>query len=109
MIDWDAVVGAPVTRVFGEPALYRDGGGRERCFLGVFDSAYRPVMSLGDYADVSITTVAPVLGVQLREMPCPPFQGMQLVIRGRIYSVKNVEDDGHGHAKLTLNLGAYEP
>jgi hypothetical protein len=108
MIDWDAVVGTPVTSVFGETVIYKDGAGVPNCFLGVFDSAYRPVMSLGDYADVSITTVMPVLGVQLSEMPCPPFQGMQLLIRCKTYSVKNVEEDGHGHAKLTLNLGSYE-
>jgi hypothetical protein len=109
MIDWDAVVGRPTVSVFGEPVIYTDGSGTPHCFQGVFDSAYKPVMSLGDYAEVAITTAMPVLGVQLSQCPVPPFQGMMLEIRGRIYSVKNVESDGHGHAKLTLNLGAYEP
>jgi hypothetical protein len=109
VIDWDRVVGVPTLEVFGEPVRWVDPKGRPRRFLGVFDNAYRPVMSLGDYADVSIATVAPCLGVQISKCPVPPFQGMQIEIRGRIYSVKIVEDDGHGHAKLLLNLTSFEP
>jgi hypothetical protein len=109
MIDWDRVVGRPALSVFGEPVFYTNPKGCRHCFQGVFISAYRPVASLGDYADVAITTVTPALGVQLSQCPVTPFQGMQLSIRGRIYAVKQVEDDGHGHAKLLLNLGSYEP
>ena len=108
-VDWDALVGRPTVAIFGEPVIWIDGTGAPMFLTGVFDSAYRPVVSLGDYTDVSITTLSPVLGIQLTEWPVRPFQGQQLEIRGRIYSVKNVEDDGHGHAKLILNLGAYEP
>jgi hypothetical protein len=109
VIDWDRTVGLPTLSVFGEPVVWVDPHGRPRLFSGVFDHAYRPVMSLGDYPDVSITTVAPCLGVQVSVMPTKPFQGQQLEIRGRIYSVKIVEDDGHGHAKLLLNLTSFEP
>jgi hypothetical protein len=109
VIDWEKVVGLPTLAIFGEPVVWIDHAGFPRRFSGVFDHAYRPVMSLGDYAEVSVTTVSPCLGVQLSDCPVPPYQGQQLAVRGRVYSVKNVEPDGHGHAKLLLNLGAYEP
>jgi len=111
MIDWDLLVGQPTNGIFGETVELAEASPCPRTFQGVFDSAYLEVQSLGGemIADLNITTRQPVLGVQLSTMPVEPFQGMELVIRDKIYSVKEVRPDGHGHAKLLLNLGSYEP
>jgi hypothetical protein len=111
MIDLDALVIGPTIAVFGESVELAETSPSPRTFQGVFDSAYLELPALGGevIADINITTRQPVLGVQLSAMPVAPFQGMELVIRDKIYSVKEVREDGHGHAKLLLNLGSYEP
>jgi hypothetical protein len=111
VIDLDALVIGPTIGVFGETVALADGSAAPPTFQGVFDSAYLELPALGGemIADLNISTRRPVLGVQLSSMPVEPLQGMELVIRGKIYSVKEVREDGHGHAKLLLSLGSYEP
>jgi hypothetical protein len=51
-----------------------------------------------------ITTGNPILGVQLSQFPCSPKQGDLAIVNGLIFSVKEVQTDSKGGAKLLLNL-----
>lgn len=105
-IDWDKEVLAPVMQVFGEDLLPlyapRDGAP----FLlscAVFDSEYLEISDMsGDTAGQS--TQRPVLGVRLSLFASPPAQNDTVTIpsTGKTYVVRDVQPDGHGHAKLML-------
>jgi hypothetical protein len=111
MIDLDALVIGPTIAIFGEPVTYADEQGVIQTVSGVFDSAYRALPALGgEYVmDIHSTVLVPVLGVRMSDFPVSPYQGMELTIRSNVYAIKEVQTDGHGHAKLLLNLGSYEP
>lgn len=117
-VDWDGLVLAPCMEVFGETAVYtaaaagfgdfafgESGFGSTAPFeiTGVFDEAYREVDLLDG---PGITTAMPVLGIRLAEFSSPPAQGDQLIVRGQTFVVREVRPDGHGGAKLMLNLAS---
>jgi hypothetical protein len=107
MIDFDAVVLGPVMRIFGEepdkPVRYMPAaGGAFDLADAVFDDAYAGlVMQEGG---PEVTTLQPVLGVRLALFPSPPLQDDQLYIPrvATTFLVRDVQPDGHGHAKLML-------
>jgi hypothetical protein len=83
--------------------------------VGVFDQEYMEITPLGrgpftsteamDFgATGGITEARPVLGIQLSAMLSTPTQGDTVLIGTALYVVKEVQPDGHGHAKLLLNL-----
>lgn len=85
----------PVIGVFDEQFLEVTPGGR-----GPFSAT--DAMDLG--APGGISESMPVYGVQLSAMLTAPQQGDQLTIGATAYLVREVRPDGHGWAKLLLNL-----
>ena len=117
MIDWDALVLAPVMGIFGagptgsggdQTPLYTPVGGGTTFPLAdaVFDREYLQVVLQGDGSEN--TTARPVLGVRTALFALPPQQGDRVTIPavGLTYIVREVQPDGHGHAKLMLNVVA---
>ncbi len=105
MVNWDALVLGPVVAQFGEPVTYSIGAQAPVPITGVFDEQYTEV----DLADGQpVTSAMPVLGVQLSQFPAPPQQGDTLFIQrtAETFVVKEVRPDGHGAAKLMLNLAS---
>jgi hypothetical protein len=114
-VDWDSLVIGPTVEIFGEHVRYMPvAGGKPFNITGVFDEAYIQLTPLGrggiDQENFalgspgSITTEMPVLGVQLSQFRTPPDQDDVLVVRDQRYAVKEVRLDGHGGAKLLLNM-----
>jgi hypothetical protein len=104
-VNWDSLVHGPVMEAFGEAALYMPkAGGVPFAITGVFDEAYAEVQELGDQA---VSSASPVLGVQLSQFPAPPKvkDKVTVLTSGTVYVVSVVEPDGHGWAKLFLNVG----
>jgi voltage-gated potassium channel Kch len=114
-IDWNLVIG-PCMAVFGEPVTYF-AKTASFAITGVFDEAYIELTPLGagemeERYDLSlgspshITAEMPVLGVQLTQFPptAQPMQTDTLQVRGATYVVREVRLDGHGAAKLMLNM-----
>jgi hypothetical protein len=89
--------------VFGEASTYTPAGGTAFAITGVFDEQYTDVMVADGQP---ITSTMPVLGVQLSQFTNPPQQGDTLIITrtAETFVVKEVRPDGHGWAKLMLNL-----
>lgn len=110
-IDWDAHVLGPVMSEFGEGApsieeslpLYTPRRGLAfRLADAVFDSEYEQV-TLDDAGNPS-TSHRPVLGVRTSLFEEPPAQNDTVYLPSNdiTYVVRDVQDDGHGHAKLML-------
>lgn len=109
MIDWDVLVLSPVMGIFGEgqdqaPVYTPRGGTAFTLPDAVFDRQFLAVTVAEDGSEVS--SRMPVLGVRLAACPVPPAQGDRVTIPsiGATYMVREVQADGHGHAKLLLNL-----
>lgn len=107
MIDWDALVLAPVMGIFGEdqaPVYTPRVGSAFALPDAVFDRQHLVVAIGEDGGEVS--SRMPVLGVRLARFPAPPVQGDRVTIPAiaATYLVRDVQPDGHGHAKLLLNL-----
>jgi len=109
-IDWDALVGTPVTAIFGQPVTYTPFSGIRFTLAGNFTEGFAKQGSLDD--GISMTTERPMLGVQLSAFPIgvPPQQGdeLQTVNSGsgvlETFTVKEVQLDGQGGAILVLNF-----
>ncbi|MDA8092346.1 MAG: hypothetical protein M0T84_00275 [Betaproteobacteria bacterium] len=103
MIDWDTLVLGAVAAQFGEGVIYAYANGATTPITGVYDEQYAAIDVVGGQAS---TSSLPVVGVQLSQLPVPPQQGDTLTIvrTGDIFVVKEVRPDGHGWAKLMLNL-----
>lgn len=120
-IDWDGLVIGPTNAAFGDAVQYYTKTANFPV-TGVFDEGYLEVAPLGRGglfdsegfnlgAPGAITSEMPVLGVQLSQFPSAsrPEQNDALQMTsglqaGNWYVVKEVRPDGHGHAKLLLNL-----
>lgn len=103
-IDWDKKVIGPLNDKFGEPVtFFPDDQSQGFTRLAVFDEGYIDVTAANGQA---ITSARPVVGVRLIELPLPPEQDWQVAIERtqKRYEVKEVRDDGHGHALLLMNL-----
>lgn len=112
MIDWDGLVVGAVTQVFGEAVTYFPQGAAAFAATGVYDEEYldqdavgrEPLAQIGGM--VNLSGSRPVLGVQLSAFPVQPSQGdlVKVLRTGDTFVVREVRPDGHGHAKLLLNL-----
>jgi len=108
-IDWDGLVLAPVMGVFGEGAatglpIYTPRGLPAFALAdAVFDAEYEQVDVNPDDGTAS-TSRRPVLGVRVSLFPRPPAQSdsVRIPSTGKNYVVRDVQPDGHGHAKLML-------
>jgi hypothetical protein len=67
---------------------------------GVFDEAHHLMETSANSAPVS--TIAPVLGVRLADLPVPPLQGDVIVVAGISYKIAVPQPDGQGGSKLIL-------
>ena len=119
-IDWDGLVLSPVMTIFGEgdetdpsawPLYTPQVGDPFRLACAVFDREYLDVQTNGEGSQIS--TQRPMLGVRLTlfppplgDLPVSPLQGDRVFIPsvGITYIVKEVRRDGHGEAKLMLQL-----
>jgi hypothetical protein len=119
MIDFSTLVLGPCMDIFGECVDYYALTGQVQ-ITGVFDEAYLPENPMGEIPSSNtfsgmggITTVAPVLGIQLSQFPSGiyPAQGDRLVIvrTNATYFVKEIRVDSHGGAKLMLSFAAESP
>jgi hypothetical protein len=100
MIDWDAVVLAPLNEVFGEPVQYTPAGQSMARISGIYDDAYKEVDP-----ETGFATTAPLVTVRLAELGQLPKQGDWIDIErtAEKYVIRNVEPDGKGSLKLLLN------
>lgn len=87
-------------RVFGEDATYTPQGQGGVAISGAFDAQHQEV---DVQTGVPVSTVGPVLGVRLADLPQAPAQGDQVTVRGVGYVVADIEPDGHGGALLRLH------
>jgi hypothetical protein len=122
---WDGLIDTailgPEMDVFGTTVTYIPAGAPSQIITGVFDEQYLSLAALGTGpfgsqgsmsigAPGSITTAKPVLGVQLSQFASPPVQGDKLSVQPATspnpltFNVREVQADGHGWAKLTLQL-----
>lgn len=113
MIDWQAQVIAPTVAVFGQPVVLTRAAAAYP-ITGVFDEAYTEV----DVANgMPVASLSPCLGVNLADLPVMPRQGDRVLIPPPVtlgvgaapvtptaYIVREVRLDGHGWARLMLNL-----
>lgn len=107
-IEWDDLVLGPVMAVFGENAedqvpTYRPAGGTPFLLADVvYDEAYFNLDA--DQGGPATGTTKPIIGVRLSLFPAPPKANDKITIprAGCTFIVKDVEVDGHGHAKLSL-------
>lgn len=111
-IDWDRLVLAPVMGLFGEgqasdqstwPIYTPRGLAPFALADAVFDAEYEQVDVNPEDGSAS-TSRRPVLGVRAALFPRLPAQGDTVLIpsTGKTYVVRDVQPDGHGHAKLML-------
>jgi hypothetical protein len=109
-IDWDAVVGSPVTNVFGESVTYTTVGGQSFSLTGNYTEGAVTEDSLGEAVPSTVTD--PTLGVQYSAFPggLQPQQGDRLGFINPVskvfetFIVKDVRPDGQGTAYLKLNF-----
>jgi hypothetical protein len=91
----------PLIGIFGEPVVYTAMNGSVVDIDGIFDEAYKQTDIAGG---TGVTTELPMVGVRLSDMGTVfPVQGDHCMIRGHFYVVREVQIDGKGSAKLSLN------
>jgi hypothetical protein len=117
VIDWQTKIVAPCARVFGQPATITWKGQAFPQLSRVFDEAYSQV----DVAEgMPVTTVRPCLGINTADVdlggqPLSALQGALVIVLASpfpggspavdtAYIVQEARADGHGWARLMLNL-----
>lgn len=111
-IDWDAELLTPVMQTFGEgnsadqstwPTYTPRGLAPFALADAVFDRAYSEIV-LEDPEQGAVTNKKPCLGVRVALFPRMPAQNDTVFIPSvsMTFIVKDVQPDGHGHAKLML-------
>lgn len=116
MIDWQGKIVAPCVGVFGQPASIV-WNSQTFPLNGVFDEAF----SQTDVSDgMPVTTVSPCLGINTADvdMGGQPLSALQTALVtvfasplpggaptvDTVYIVKEAQADGHGFARLMLNI-----
>jgi hypothetical protein len=107
-MDWDDVVDAkiltPLQKTFGTAITYMPAVGDSFPISGIYDKAFFGV----DPTTGTIVTTQPTVGVQLSQFAgrALPIQGDQLLIvkSNEQWEVREVHEDGHGAARLMLNV-----
>lgn len=104
MVDFDAKVNAPISRVFGEALVYQPaGGGRGEEVIGVFTDAYQTAFQDGE-GGVGWVATAPSAGVRLADLPRPPAKDDRITRKktGESFLVFEQHPDGLGWVNLKL-------
>ncbi len=91
-------------RTFGEPVTYRPAGEPDHAMTGIFDEAHDMVAQMSDGAEESV--IMPALSIRQADLPegVEVEQGDRFVIRGRAYSVWDVQPQGEGWTLLPLKV-----
>jgi hypothetical protein len=91
-------------RTFGEPVTYRPSGGPDHAMSGIFDEAHEMIAQTSDGAEESV--VMPALSIRAADLPegIQVEQSDRFVIRGRTYSVWDVQPQGEGWTLLPLKV-----
>lgn len=103
MVDWDALVHAPLMTVFGErvPVQYSIAGAPAISVDGIFDEGARPLQLV---TDPGVNEIVPTLGIRLAQFPADynprNSKDDSFVVRGVSYVVKDGKPDSHGWAIL---------
>lgn len=107
MIDWNALVLAPVAGIFGQAVDYTPAGGQTvRLENAIFSEPYVSVDPLGQ---PGVASTQPRLGLQVSLMPAGwdaiNAQGdtFTVVATGKSYTVNSGQPDSKGWAHLTAN------
>ncbi|VVE29754.1 hypothetical protein PEP31012_03606 [Pandoraea eparura] len=108
-MDWDDVVDAkilgPLQKEFGTEITYQAAVGASFPITGIYDKAF---FGVDPTSGESVVTNQPTIGVQLSQFSGQmlPLQGDQLLINktGEQWEVREVHPDGHGAARLMLNV-----
>lgn len=85
---------------FGEPITYIPKGQPAVVMTGIFDDLYE---SVDPNTGVIITSQQPVLGIRDVDLGQTPRQDDQVLVRGILYRVKEVQTDGQSGSKLYLH------
>ncbi|RBL87899.1 hypothetical protein DDE05_00575 [Streptomyces cavourensis] len=104
MIDFDARVNAPISRIFGEELIYQPaGGGKAKDVPGVFTDAYKTAFQDGE-GGVGWVTTAPSAGFRLADLPRPPAKDDRVTRKetGESFLVFEQQPDGMGWVHLKL-------
>ncbi len=111
-LDWDNLVLGPCEAIFGEtiPVIWQSAqGGSPVPTTGIFDQGYKGLDIIGGddgMMPMNITSSLPRLGVRLSQFPAAAAQGDTLIIRGMSYTIREIQPDSHGGARIDLNIGA---
>lgn len=105
-IDFDALCVGPATRIFGRKneIWYRPPGVQPIPLIAVFDNGAKELSFHAGGEPVSDNR--PLLGIRMSDLTnagITPDQGDKVTIDGTDYQVSDVNDDGQGAAKITLN------
>lgn len=107
-LNFDTLVLGPCLATFGElnqsypaPIYYPQFGG-SFSINGIFDPSYEELRIKDGQA---VTVKLPVLGCKQSDFSGHnfPLQGDQVKLRGMVYDVREVRDDGHSGITLMLN------
>lgn len=89
--------------VFGQAARYDPADGAEVALLGVFTAAHA---RRAEATGLAVSTADPVLTVFAAELPAGALQrrgdGDAVTINATRYSVRDIEPDGSGLARIVL-------
>ncbi len=102
MIDFDKLVVGPCMGTFGEPVLFQPKNGQPVSITAIFQERQLVTrFSGGDEVQDEKT----ILGVQASQFPnATPEQGDILIIRNRLWQVRDALADGVGHIDLEISL-----
>lgn len=85
---------------FGEDVVYTPQGQPAVNMTGIFDELYEGV---DPNTNAIITSRQPILGIRDSDLGLTPRQDDQVLVRGILYRVKEVETDGQGGSRLYLH------
>jgi hypothetical protein len=102
VIDFDALLNAPIYDTFAEPVTYARPDEPPFQVRGVFNHKHLPI-DFGDGAAMSAEQVN--IRVRLSDFPplVAPGQGDRLQVRGATWFVQDVQNQGEGEAMLILS------
>ena len=96
----DKLLGVAIP-LFGEQVEYRFKDGGCKKIRGVFDDDFELV---DPDTETVISSNASRLGIRLRDLPRLPKQRDEILIGGKLYEVRDSQEDGQGGTSLILNL-----
>jgi hypothetical protein len=103
VIDFDKLVLAPCQAVFGEPATFTPvasaPGAPSFAGRGIYTERSVDVQLV----DGSVLSSAEKwLDIRLSEIAIVPAQGDRVALRGKLFAIEDLDEDGQGGARLTL-------